>query len=136
MRLEASPTSLTLRLEVHVDAASAVPLPGVAKEWSPTEVAVDGNAGAKPAPAKAKVAAPVAASSGGAALTRTADGRLWVAWPKKASGVATDVSENNVRQIGLDAGLVDVKVCAINDVWSGLKFVFRLKDRAHVRPSH
>jgi hypothetical protein len=57
------------------------------------------------------------------------NGMLWVAWPKKASGVLTDLSENVVRQIGLDAGLVDVKVCAINEVWSGLKFVYRLKDR-------
>lgn len=58
-----------------------------------------------------------------------ANGMLWIAWPKKASGVATNLSENNVRQIGLDAGLVDVKVCAVNDIWSGLKFVYRLKDR-------
>jgi hypothetical protein len=57
------------------------------------------------------------------------NGMLWISWPKKASGVATDLSENLVRQIGLDAGLVDVKVCAINDIWSGLKFVYRLKDR-------
>jgi hypothetical protein len=58
------------------------------------------------------------------------DGGLWVAWPKKASGVATDVSENAVRQVGLSAGLVDNKVCAIDDTWSGLRFVVRLKDRA------
>ncbi|HEV7797371.1 MAG TPA: hypothetical protein VGO73_04390 [Pyrinomonadaceae bacterium] len=57
------------------------------------------------------------------------NGMLWIAWPKKASGVATDLSENSIRCIGLNAGLVDVKVCAINDVWSGLKFVYRLKDR-------
>jgi len=57
------------------------------------------------------------------------NGMLWIAWPKKASGVATDLSENSVRKIGLDAGLVDVKVCAVNDIWSGLKFVYRLKDR-------
>jgi expansin (peptidoglycan-binding protein) len=57
------------------------------------------------------------------------NGMLWIAWPKKASGVATDLSDNSVRQIGLDAGLVDVKVCAINDIWAGLKFVYRLKDR-------
>ena len=56
-------------------------------------------------------------------------GMLWVAWPKKASGVAADVSENIVRDVGLQAGLVDVKVCAVNDVWSGLKFVYRLADR-------
>jgi hypothetical protein len=54
---------------------------------------------------------------------------LWVSWPKKSSGVKTDVDENTVREIGLDAGLVDVKVCAVTDVWSGLKFVRRLKDR-------
>ncbi len=56
-------------------------------------------------------------------------GMLWVSWPKKSSGVATDVDENIVREIGLGAGLVDVKVCAVTDVWSGLKFVRRLKDR-------
>lgn len=57
------------------------------------------------------------------------NGMLWVAWPKKASGVATDLTENVVRDIGLDAGLVDVKVCAIDATWSGLKFVIRLRDR-------
>jgi hypothetical protein len=56
-------------------------------------------------------------------------GMLWVSWPKKSSGVATDVDENVVREIGLDAGLVDVKVCAVTEVWSGLKFVRRVKDR-------
>ena len=57
------------------------------------------------------------------------NGMLWIAWPKKASGVDTDVSEGPVRSIGLEAGLVDVKICAVNEVWSGLKFVYRLKDR-------
>jgi hypothetical protein len=56
-------------------------------------------------------------------------GMLWVSWPKKTSGVATDLNENDIRKIGLDAGLVDVKVCAVNEVWSGLKFVIRVKDR-------
>jgi hypothetical protein len=56
-------------------------------------------------------------------------GMLWVSWPKKTSGVATDMNENDVRNIGLEAGLVDVKVCAVNEVWSGLKFVIRVKDR-------
>jgi hypothetical protein len=56
-------------------------------------------------------------------------GMLWVSWPKKASGVATDIDESVVRAIGLEAGLVDVKVCAVTEVWSGLKFVRRLKDR-------
>lgn len=54
---------------------------------------------------------------------------LWISWPKKTSGVATDLNENIVRELGLAAGLVDVKVCAIDETWSGLKFVFRLKDR-------
>ena len=56
-------------------------------------------------------------------------GALWIAWPKKSSGVATDLNENVVREIGLAAGMVDVKVCAIDDTWSGLKFVYRLADR-------
>jgi|SRR5580693_4102120 hypothetical protein len=57
-------------------------------------------------------------------------GMLWVSWPKKASGMATDLNENEVRRIGLDAGLVDVKVCAVSEIWSGLKFVIRVKDRS------
>ncbi len=57
------------------------------------------------------------------------NGMIWVAWPKKSSGVATDLSFDRVQRIGLDSGLVDVKICAIDDVWSGLKFVIRLKDR-------
>ena len=57
-------------------------------------------------------------------------GGLWVAWPKRASGVATDLTETVVREIGLAGGLVDNKVCAIDDTWSGLRFVRRLKDRA------
>ncbi len=56
-------------------------------------------------------------------------GMLWVSWPKKSSGVASELDENLVRGIGLDAGLVDVKVCAVTEVWSGLKFVRRVKDR-------
>ena len=58
------------------------------------------------------------------------NGMIWVAWPKKSSGVATDLTFERVQRIGLDSGLVDVKICAIDDVWSGLKFVLRLKDRA------
>lgn len=60
-------------------------------------------------------------------------GMLWVSWPKKTSGVETDLSENDVRHIGLNAGLVDVKVCAVNDIWSGLKFVYRLRDRGKLQ---
>jgi hypothetical protein len=56
-------------------------------------------------------------------------GMLWISWPKKSSGVVTDLTENAIRQAGLDAGLVDIKVCAVNDVWSGLKFVIPVKNR-------
>ncbi|HEY0528098.1 MAG TPA: DUF3052 domain-containing protein [Gemmatimonadaceae bacterium] len=59
----------------------------------------------------------------------TPAGMIWVSWPKKTSGVATELTENVVREISLRAGLVDVKVCAIDDTWSGLKFVRRLRDR-------
>ena len=59
-------------------------------------------------------------------------GMLWVSWPKKTSGIVTDLNENDVRRIGLLADLVDIKVCAVNEVWSGLKFVIRVKDRAKV----
>ena len=58
------------------------------------------------------------------------DGMLWVSWPKKASKVETDLSEDVVRDVALKGGLVDVKVCAVDEVWSGLKLVRRLKDRA------
>ena len=56
-------------------------------------------------------------------------GALWVSWPKSGSGVTTVLNENVVREIALKNGLVDVKVCAVDDVWSGLKLVVRLKDR-------
>jgi hypothetical protein len=56
-------------------------------------------------------------------------GGLWIAWPKRTSGVATDLTEDVVRGLGLAAGLVDNKVCAIDAVWSGLRFVYRLRDR-------
>jgi hypothetical protein len=56
-------------------------------------------------------------------------GGLWVAWPKRSSGVATDLGEGTVRELGLTSGLVDNKVCAIDATWSGLRFVYRLADR-------
>ncbi|HMF11351.1 MAG TPA: hypothetical protein VKE94_03570 [Gemmataceae bacterium] len=56
-------------------------------------------------------------------------GGVWIAWPKKASGVVTDLTEDIIRIVGLDEGLVDNKVCAIDDTWSGLRFVVRVKDR-------
>jgi len=63
----------------------------------------------------------------------TSNGMLWVSWPKRASGVATDVNENVVREIGLQAGMVDVKICAVDETWSSLKFVYRLKDRPELK---
>ena len=57
------------------------------------------------------------------------DGMLWVSWPKKSSGVASDVTEDVVREIALPMGLVDVKVCAVDQVWSGLKLVYRRQNR-------
>jgi hypothetical protein len=56
-------------------------------------------------------------------------GGLWIAWPKQASGVSTDLNEGAVRRYGLSQGLVDNKVCAIDETWSGLRFVVRLSDR-------
>lgn len=56
-------------------------------------------------------------------------GSLWISWPKKASGVATDITEDVVREVALPTGLVDVKVAAIDDIWSGLKLVRRLRNR-------
>ena len=58
------------------------------------------------------------------------DGALWISWPKRSAKVETDLNENIVREIGLMNALVDVKVCSVNEIWSGLKFVYRLKDRS------
>ena len=59
----------------------------------------------------------------------TANGIIWVSWPKKASKIVTDVSESLVRDLALKNGLVDIKVCAVEDIWSGLKLVIPVKDR-------
>jgi len=56
-------------------------------------------------------------------------GMLWISWPKGSSKVETDLNEGSVREIGLKNGLVDIKVCAVDEVWSGLKFVYRKEDR-------
>ena len=56
-------------------------------------------------------------------------GGLWLAWPKRASGVPTDLTDNVVRDLGLATGLVDNKICAIDQVWSGMRLVYRLRDR-------
>ncbi|HEX4331622.1 MAG TPA: hypothetical protein VH040_05770 [Usitatibacter sp.] len=64
-------------------------------------------------------------------LRRTLDeaGFAWISWPKQASGVATDVTEDTIREVALSLGFVDVKVCAVNDVWSGLKLMVRRTER-------
>lgn len=64
-----------------------------------------------------------------AAKALASAGMLWISWPKKSSGVASDLTETIVREDGIAAGLVDVKVCAVTDIWSGLKFVIPVKDR-------
>jgi hypothetical protein len=58
------------------------------------------------------------------------DGVIWVSWPKKSSGVKTDISEDTIRDVALPMGLVDIKVCAVDEVWSGLKLVIRKDQRA------
>ena len=57
------------------------------------------------------------------------NGMIWVSWPKKSSGVQSSVTEGTIRSLALKRGLVDIKVCAINEVWSGLKLVIPVKDR-------
>ena len=64
-----------------------------------------------------------------AARALAPDGMLWIAWPKKSSGVPSDLDENLIRETGLGIGLVDVKVCAVTGIWSGLKFVIPVKNR-------
>lgn len=64
-----------------------------------------------------------------AAARMADDGGLWIAWPKKASRVPTDMTEDVIREVALPGGLVDNKVCAIDDVWSGLRLVVRLENR-------
>jgi hypothetical protein len=67
---------------------------------------------------------------GEVAAALTPAGGLWVAWPKRASKVPTDVTEDVLREVGLPQGLVDNKVCAVTEVWSGLRFVWRVENRA------
>ena len=57
------------------------------------------------------------------------DGMIWISWPKKASKVSTDITEDLIRNLALSNGLVDIKVCAVDEIWSGLKLVIPVKDR-------
>lgn len=61
------------------------------------------------------------------------NGMIWISWPKKSSGMITDITEDVIRQLALANGLVDIKVCAVDEVWSGLKLVIPVKDR-NVKP--
>jgi hypothetical protein len=126
-----SGTPLPRKLGVKPD--SRVLVDGAPAGFALEDVQVQTRAGAAPydvillfAPAYARLAkrwAPLAERL-------TVPGRLWVCWPKRSSGLQTDLSENDVRDYGLAHGLVDVKVCAIDETWSGLAFVRRLADRA------
>ena len=59
----------------------------------------------------------------------TPDGYVWISWPKKASRVPTNITEDVIREVALQLGFVDIKVCAVSEVWSGLKLVIRVSDR-------
>ena len=74
-------------------------------------------------------AAPLARALAAARRAMRMDAVIWVSWPKRLSGVDTDISENDVRALALPLGLVDVKVCAVDDTWSGLKLVLRKSER-------
>jgi hypothetical protein len=113
---------------VLIDGAPA----GLTLEPLPDDVAVHRRAGSEPydvvllfAPDAARLRERWPSLAG----RLTTAGRLWVCWPKKSSGVPSDLTENGVRDVGLEQGLVDVKVAAIDATWSGLAFVRRLRDR-------
>ena len=107
----------------------------------PASVKAEINQTAKPKftakPAKGQAAAHVFAIKAQALETElktlrtliAPDGQVWVSWPKRASRVATDITEGTIRKIALPMGYVDVKVCAVDDTWSGLKLVIRKSER-------
>ncbi len=70
------------------------------------------------------------------ALRKTLEptGFVWVSWPKQASKVETDITDHTVREVALPMGFVDIKVCAVSDVWSGLKLVIRKSERPSTSP--
>ena len=96
----------------------------------PKSVMMVGEKEAEAAVVFAKSMAEFKKSFAAAAKRMTTNGMVWAAWPKKASGIQTDLDESKIREFGLSMGLVDIKVCAINETWSGLKFVIPVKDRA------
>jgi hypothetical protein len=111
---------------------------GVPAEWDLAQLDPEGAASVQTRAGRAPYDVVVAFCPDAAALQRklpdllprvTEKGRLWICWPKKASGLQTDLDDNEVRRIGLAAGVVDVKVCAVDATWSGLCFMTRLRDR-------
>lgn len=130
-----SGTPLANKLGIKPGAAlHLVNAPPGAEEWlAPLPEGVT-----RPRPGKQNLDVIVCFSTQAASLTRCFEalkvaikpaGGLWVSWPKKSAKVSTDLDENIIRAIGLKLGLVDNKVCAISEVWSGLRFVYRVKDR-------
>lgn len=132
--------STPLPRKLGIGPGSRVLLAGAPRGWAAEQLDPDGVAevsrrpGADPEPYDVVVAF----CPGRAALARHLErlmpltdpaGRLWLCWPKRASGVATDLDEAGVRAAGLAAGVVDVKICAVDDTWSGLCFMTRVRDR-------
>jgi len=112
---------------------------GAPSGWDLTQLDPDGSATVQTRAGRAPYDVVIAFCADAAALPRrlpellprvTEKGRLWICWPKKASGLPTDLDDNEVRRAGLAAGVVDVKVCAIDATWSGLCFMTRLRDRS------
>src|SRR5262245_19900411 len=107
------------------------PLPGVAVE--PVEAPPDGEAGFDGIVWFAADRAGLGGRVGELASLLRPAGGLWVCWPKRSSGVVTDLSDDAVRAAGLAAGLVDNKVCSVDATWSAQRFVIRLADRPRRR---
>jgi hypothetical protein len=131
-----------LHLKLGIKPGMRVLAAGVPEGWDLAALDPDGSAHVTTRAATGARSAPydvvVAFCPDIAALQRTLtsrirqvseSGRLWVCWPKRASGVPTDLDENLVRDGGLAAGVVDVKVCAVDAIWSGLCFMTRARDR-------
>ena len=125
------PTKLGIKQGSTVAFTGAPPEFGAALGELPDAVTVKGRAVAPLDVAVAFFTRRAALERRLASLSRAIhpDGGLWIAWPKRSSGVATDLTEDIVRELALAGGLVDNKVCAIDETWSGLRLVYRLRDR-------
>ena len=125
-----------LAAKLGVRAESTVRLVDAPDDFETTLAAPDGATVRRTGPFKADVVVVFVTSYAALAKRVPAlskpvhpDGSLWVAWPKKSSGVPTDVTEDSIREVALPLGLVDNKVCAVTDVWSGLRLVWRKERR-------